>query len=442
MTSTTVPLDDAAALAARDRATLIHPHSRIGAPADPLVVTRGSGARIWDADGKRYLDGTCGLWQCAVGHGRPELAAVAARQIETLEFYSSFGDYTNPRAVELAERLLELAPSGIERVFFTNGGSEGIETAIKLVRFAHAHAGEPERTVILSRDRAYHGVGSASLAATGMPAMKEKMGPLPDGFVHLSQPHAPRTDEDAVDRMVAELEEAIARIGAERIAAFIGEPILGVGGMVPPPEGYWPRVREVLDRHGILLVLDEIVTAFGRTGYWFAAQRYGLEPDLIVTAKGLSSGYLPMGAVLIGRRVLALADGGLFLHGFTYNGHPTCAAVALENLAIIEREGLVERARTVGPDLLARLRPLEQLSHVVEVRGEGLMLGVEVQDADTAAAIAAGCRRDGLIVRAAGVSLVLSPPLVISDAEIDELVELLSANVRARDPEGTVRDAA
>jgi putrescine aminotransferase len=442
MTSSTVAADDVAALAARDKATIVHPHSRIGAPAEPLIVARGEGARIWDAAGKRYLDGTCGLWQCAVGHGRRELAAVAARQIETLEFYSSFGDYSNPQAIALAQRLVELAPEGIERVFFTNGGSEGIETAVKLVRFAHAHAGSPERTVILSRTRAYHGVGSASLAATGMPAMKEKMGPLPEGFVHLSEPHAPRSDAGAVDRMVAELEETIATIGPERIAAFVGEPVLGVGGMVPPPEGYWPRVQEVLRRHGILLVLDEIVTAFGRTGHWFAAERYGLQPDVIVTAKSLSSGYLPMGAVLIGRRVLELADGGLFLHGFTYNGHPTCAAVALENLAIIEREGLLERARAIGPDLLARLRPLEQLGHVVEVRGEGLMLGVEVEDGETAAAIAAGCRRDGLIVRAAGASLVLSPPLVISDAEVDELVELLSANVRARDPEGTVDGAA
>jgi PLP-dependent transaminase len=442
MTDSTAVTADPGALAARDKATIVHPHSRIGAPAEPLIVARGRGARIWDVEGRRYLDGTCGLWQCAVGHGRPELAAVAARQMETLEFYSSFGDYSNPQAIALAERLVELAPEGIERVFFTNGGSEGIETAIKLVRFAWAHAGQPERTVILSRTRAYHGVGSASLAATGMPAMKEKMGPLPDGFVHLSEPHAPRTDAGAVDRMVAELEETIERIGAERIAAFVGEPILGVGGMVPPPEGYWPRVQEVLRRHGILLVLDEIVTAFGRTGHWFAAQRYGLEPDAIVTAKGLSSGYVPMGAVLIGRRVLELADGGLFLHGFTYNGHPTCSAVALENLAIIEREGLLERARQIGPRLLERLRPLEQLDHVAEVRGEGLMLGVEVTEAETAAAIAAGCRRDGLIVRAAGVSLVLSPPLVISDAEVDELVERLSANVRACDPEGTLRAAA
>lgn len=437
MTPSTVAPLDAAALAASDRATLIHPHSRIGAPAEPLVVARGKGAQIWDAEGKRYLDGTCGLWQCAVGHGRAELAAVAARQIETLEFYSSFGDYSNPQAIALGERLLEIAPDGIERVFFTNGGSEGIETAVKLVRFAHAHAGDPDRTVVLSRTRAYHGVGSASLAATGMPAMKEKMGPLPDGFVHMSAPHAPRTDAEAVDRMVAELEQTIERIGPERIAAFVGEPILGVGGMVPPPEGYWPRVQEVLRRHGILLILDEIVTAFGRTGYWFAAERYGLRPDLIVTAKGLSSGYLPMGAVLIGERVLKLADGGLFLHGFTYNGHPTCAAVARENLAIIEREGLLERARTVGPDLLARLRPLEQLDHVVEVRGEGLMLGVEIAEPESAAAIAAGCRRNGLIVRASGASLVLSPPLVITDAEVDELVETLSANVRTQGADGT-----
>lgn len=425
-------------LTERDHAALIHPHSRIGAPATPLVLDRGAGAHVWDVDGKRYLDGTCGLWQCAVGHGRRELADVAARQMARLEFYSSFGDYSNLPAIELAERLLEIAPAGIERVFLTNGGSEGIETAIKLVRFAHASAGEPDRTIVLSREQAYHGVGSASLAATGMPAMKDRMGPLPPDFVHLSAPHAPRHDLAACDRMIDELERRIDEIGGHRIAAFLGEPILGVGGMVPPPECYWPRVQEVLDRHGILLVLDEIVTAFGRTGHWFAAERYGLRPDVVVTAKGISSGYVPMGAVLVGHRVLERADGQLFLHGFTYNGHPTACAVALENLAIIEREGLLERARVAGPRLLAELRELEALDHVVEARGEGLMLGVQIDDPATAAAIAAGCRRDGLIVRASGPSLVLSPPLVIGDEDLVELARILGENVRSL---GAERDA-
>lgn len=433
MTDTT----PSAALAARDQAALIHPHSKIGSPATPLVIDRGQGATIWDADGNEYVDGTCGLWQCAVGHGRRELADVAAAQIGKLEFYSSFGDYTNVPAITLAERLLELAPEGIERVFFTNGGSEGIETAIKLVRLANTNAGRPERHVILSRDRAYHGVGAASLAATGMPAMKAGMGPLPDGFVHLSAPHARVDDAEACDRMVAELEQTIEEIGADKIAAFVGEPILGVGGMVPPPEGYWPRVQEVLRRHEILLILDEIVTAFGRTGHWFAAERYGLEPDVIVTAKGLSSGYVPMGAVLIGRRVLALAEGATFLHGFTYNGHPVGSAVALENLAIIEREGLLERAKTVGARLLDGLRPLAELDQIVEVRGAGMMLGVEAATPEISGAIAAGCRRDGLIVRAAGVSLVISPPLVISDEQADRLVEVFTANARAAAAEGS-----
>ena len=431
MTVSDVPAGTGEAFGARDRATLIHPHATIGAPAEPLVVDRGQGAWIWDVDGKRYLDGTCGLWQCAVGHGRAELAAVAARQMEHLEFFSSFGDYTNVPAIALGERLCELAPPGIARVFFTNGGSEGVETALKLARFAHAHSGHPERTEIVSRDQAYHGVGSASLAATGMPALKDKMGPLPSGFHHVASQQARRWDHDATDRLIGDLERRIEEIGPERIAAFIGEPILGVGGMVPPPEGYWPRVQAILRRHGILLILDEIVTAFGRTGSWFAAERYGLEPDLIVTAKGLSSGYVPMGAVLVGRRVMELADGGTFLHGFTYNGHPVGAAVALENLAIIEREGLPARARAVGARLLHGLRPLEALDHVVEVRGEGLMLGVEIDEPSRAAHIAAECRRTGLIVRAAGPAIVLSPPLVISDEEADELIGLLSDAILA-----------
>src|SRR3954452_8942174 len=292
-----------------DTQHVLHPHQIVGAPKPPIVFVEGRGARIRDEEGNSYIDGTCGLWVCPVGHGRRELAEAARRQMETLEYYASFWEFTNPPAAELAARLAQLSPPGLDRVFFTNGGSEGIETAIKLVRLAWEAHGEPDRDVILSRKSAYHGVGSASLAATGIAPLKEGFGPLPPGFVHLSTPTSSTTAEE----LVAELERAIAEIGEDHIAAFVGEPVLGVGGMIPPPEGYWPRVQEVLRRHGILLIADEIVTAFGRTGHWFASQRYGIEPDLIVTAKGLSSGYVPMGAVLVGRRVLELADGALFL---------------------------------------------------------------------------------------------------------------------------------
>ncbi|TCO54378.1 aspartate aminotransferase family protein [Actinocrispum wychmicini] len=413
-------------LAELDMAGIIHPHTTIGAPDRPVIFARGAGAVLWDVDGKSYVDGTCGLWQCPVGHGRPELAAAAAAQIRRLEFFSSFNDYSNEPAIRLAERLLRLAPAGIEKVFFTNGGSEGNETAIKLARLAQYHAGRPERTVILARTAGYHGMGGGSLSATGIDRLRQGFGPLLPDVEFLGKPHALEHDTDT---LVAELEARIAELGADRIAAFIGEPVLGVGGMVPPPPDYWPRVQEVLRRNDILFILDEIVTAFGRVGHWFAAEYYGIEPDMIVTAKGISSGYIPMGAVLIGRRVLELADGAMFSHGFTYNGHPVGAAVALANLDILEREDLLARAKVLGVRILDGLMPLSELDHVREVRGVGLMLGIEL-DRD-AASVQAGARADGLIVRAAGNNIVLSPPLVITDDQADTLVRVVSKHVRA-----------
>ncbi|WP_406630631.1 aspartate aminotransferase family protein [Amycolatopsis sp. WGS_07] len=417
-------------LASVDQRTLIHPHTVIGAPAEPLVLDRGEGALLWDTDGNQYLDGTCGLWQCPVGHGRAELADVAAEQIRKLEFYSSFGDYSNAPSIRLAERLLSLAPAGMERVFLTNGGSEGNETAIKLARLAFHHAGSPERTVVLARHGGYHGMGGASLAATGIEGLRAGYGPLLPDVEWLGKPHGLEHGPQATDLLVAELEKRIEEIGPHRIAAFIGEPVLGVGGMVPPPEGYWPRVQEVLRRHGILLIMDEIVTAFGRTGHWFGSAHFGVEPDMIVTAKGLTSGYIPMGAVLIGRSVLELAEGATFLHGFTYNGHPVGSAVALANLDIIEKENLLERATVLGARLRARLDPLAELPHVREVRGVGLMLGIEFADRPTAP-VQAGCRADGVVVRASGTSIVLSPPLVITEGQIDTLADVLCKHVAA-----------
>jgi adenosylmethionine-8-amino-7-oxononanoate aminotransferase len=416
-------------LAALDTNLLIHPHTVIGSPPDPLIFERGEGATLWDVDGNQYVDGTCGLWQCAVGHGRPELAQVAAEQIGKLEFYSSFGDYSNEPAIHLAARLVELAPAGIERVFFTNGGSEGNETAMKLARLAQFHAGHPERNIILARGGGYHGMGGGSLAVTGIEKLRTGFGPLVPGVEFLGTPHGLAHGENATDILVAELEERIEQIGADKIAAFIGEPVLGVGGMVPPPDGYWPRVQEVLRRNDILLIVDEIVTAFGRTGHWFASERFGIEPDMIVTAKGITSGYIPMGAVLIGRRVLDLVDGALFLHGFTYNGHPVGSAVALANINLIEREGLLDRANKLGERLLEALTPLGRLDHVREVRGVGMMLGVEL-DRD-ASGVQAGARADGVIVRASGNTIVLSPPLVIQEEQLDTLARVLSTHVEA-----------
>jgi len=410
-------------LAELDRTHVLHPHAVVGAPAAPVIWARGKGATLWDIDGREYVDGTCGLWQCAVGHGREELARVAAEQIEKLEFYASFWNFANEPSIRLAARLAELSPPGLDRIFFTNGGSEGIETAIKLVRLAWHARGETDRNLILSRKSAYHGVGSASLAATGIPPLKEGFGPLAPGFVHLSTPTL-RSDADA---LVTELRTAIEEHGADRIAAFIGEPVMGVGGMIPPPAGYWQHVQEVLREYGILLILDEIVTAYGRTGSWFGAQTYALDPDIIVTAKALTSGYIPMGAVLVHDRVVGMLEGTAFRHGFTYNGHPVGAAVALANLEIIEREGLIARAAAVGARMLERLAPLQELASVAEVRGVGLMLGIELAGDRDAGPVAAVALEQGVVVRASGQKIVMSPPFVIEHGQADRIVDVVSA---------------
>jgi PLP-dependent transaminase len=406
-----------------DARRILHPHATVGHPRPPVIFVEGHGARLRDADGHEYIDGTCGLWVCPVGHGRPELAEAARRQMERLEYYASFWEFSNPPAIELAERLVGLAPPGIERVFYTNGGSEGTETALKLARLAWHAQGKTERRIVLTRAMAYHGVSYAALEATGIPALKQGFGDLPAGFEHLSVPYP--FHGSTTDGLIAELEERIDSVGADRIAAFIGEPVIGVGGMIPPHEDYWPRVQEVLRRHGILLILDEVVTGFGRTGAWFAAEQWGgLRPDLVVTAKGLTSGYFPLGAVLIGERVSAMLDGVAFRHGFTYNGHATGCAVALENISIIDREELVARAARLGERLLAGLSELERLPAVLEARGFGLMAGLEL-DVDDAGELADRIREAGVIVRATGQKLVLSPPLVITEADLDRIVEVI-----------------
>jgi putrescine aminotransferase len=410
-----------------DTAHIVHPHQIVGHPLDPVVVARARASTIWDSDGREYLDATCGLWQCAVGHGRDELARVAADQMGQVEFYASFWDYSNEPSILLASRLAELAGDGLGHVHFTSGGSEGNALAIKLARLGWDQAGEPQRDIILSRQSAYHGSGAgASLSATGIPPLKEGFDPLMEGFVHLSRPHAGRVDTDA---LIDELEATIERLGADHIAAFIGEPIMGVAGVIPPPEDYWPRVEAVLRKHDILLIFDEVITAFGRLGHWFAFERFGIRPDLVVTAKAITSGYFPFGAVLIGDRPMALLDGRFLRHGFTYNGHPVGAAVALENLAIIEREKLIDAVRARGEQLAGGLRALEELEQVQEVRGEGLMWGIELVEGGDGVAAAASLREQGVLVRGLENRIIMSPPFVVTEAEIDRLAGALHAEL-------------
>jgi putrescine aminotransferase len=412
---------------------LVHPHQVLGHPVKPLIMARGEGARVWDVEGNAYIDGTCGLWQCAVGHGHPELIRAASAQMEQLPFYASFWDLSNEPAIRLGERLTQLAGPAYGHVHLTSGGSEGNAFAIKLARLAFNKSGQPQRNVILSRRGGYHGSGAGpSLAATGMPPLHDGFGPLPEGFVHIATPQAGHPEGGDVDALIADLEQTIDRIGPDKIAAFIGEPIMGVAGVIIPPEGYWPRVQELLRKHGILFIFDEVVTAYGRLGCWFATERFDVQPDMIVTAKAITSGYFPFGAVLIGDRPMELLDGQVLRHGFTYNAHPVGAAVALANLEVIERDGLLERVRETGSVLGALLHELAATDAVAEIRGEGLMWAIELADPGADAVVLAREIRDrGVIVRGMGPRMTISPPFVIELGDVERLVETVDAVINA-----------
>jgi adenosylmethionine-8-amino-7-oxononanoate aminotransferase len=443
----------AADLAESDRARIIHPYLP-GSIEDRVVMTEAAGCRLRDADGRDYLDATGGLWLAQVGHGRAELARVAARQIERLEYFTSFWEFTNDRAIELAERLVEISPRCLDHVFFTSGGSEGNEAALKMARYYHYRRGDRERTWILARSRGYHGIGYGSGTATGYDVYHDGFGPMLPHVRHLTPPWPYRTElydgDDPTDFCIEELERTIDEIGAGSIAAMIGEPIMGVAGMVVPPDDYWPRVAEVLRRHGILLILDEVVTAYGRVGAWFGSQRFGVDPDIVTTAKGITSGYVPLGAVLVAPHVAdALAQEHGFPMGYTYNGHPTACAVALANLDIIEREGLLSAAAEVGDHLLGGLRELQELPVVGEVRGVGMMLAVELvadkrtreplPDAEQLERVI--MHETGVIVRNCAHNLVLSPPLVMTTDESDECVRAIRSVLERTGTDGRIAAA-
>jgi putrescine aminotransferase len=413
-----------------DREHLIHPQYVPTADSRTRIMVKAEGARLEDSEGRRYLDATGGLWCAQVGHGRHELAEAASRQIETIEFFASFWDFSNEPSVRLARRLVELAPDNIGGVYFTAGGSESNEIAMMMARMFHSRNGEPDRTLILSRKDAYHGITYGARAATGLDSFHTEIGPLPEGFRHLTAPKPYRL-ENCTDYCVEELERVLDEVGAEQVAAMIGEPIMGVGGMVVPPDDYWPRIEAVLREHGVLLIFDEVVTAYGRTGTWFGAQQFGVTPDLISTAKGITSGYLPLGAVLVSKAVrdATLRESG-FVAGFTYTGHPTCCAVALRNLELLEEEGLLDNAREMGAYLLERFQGLRELPCVGDVRGKGLMLGIElVKDRETkepAVELAATLGEKftdemGVVIRNVEQNLIFSPPLIFTHDDCDEV---------------------
>ncbi|MFI0370593.1 aspartate aminotransferase family protein [Actinomadura sp. 1N219] len=451
-----MPTRSTAHLAELDRRSILHPNLP-GTVDERIVMASGEGCRLRDTEGREYLDATGGLWLAQVGHGRPELAAAASGQMAQLEYFTSFWEFTNVPAIDLAAKLVSISPESLGRVYFTSGGSEGNDAAIRMARLFHHRRGEPDRTWILARRSAYHGISYGGGSATGLPIMQQGMGPhLPD-VAHLTPPWPYHDEwyggEDVTDYCVRELRETIARIGAGNIAAMIGEPVMGVAGMIDPPADYWPRIAEVLAEHGILLILDEVVTAYGRIGRWFAADHFGVRPDIVVTAKGITSGYVPLGAVLISDEIAeTMGEDYGFPIGYTYNGHPTACAVALANLEVIEREGLLDRAVTMGARLGELLRPLEELPVVGQVRQIGMMLAVElVADKETKEPLLPKCapplpdvlrRETGVIVRGGRHALVLSPPLILEDAEAKEIAEALRGVLERLGPDGRVRGAA
>lgn len=421
------------------------------------MIVRAEGCTIYDAEGHAMLDGMGGLWCVNVGYGRQELAEVAYAQMKELPFYHSFFKTATAPAVQLAAKLADKLGGHLQHIFFNNSGSEANDTAFRLARHYWALRGQPERKVIISRWNAYHGSTVAGASLGGM-KMMHAQGDLPiPGISHVMQPYGFNEGfgEDPgkfAERAANAVEERILEIGPEKIAAFIGEPVQGAGGVIIPPEGYWPRVDAILKKYGILLIQDEVICGFGRLGTWFGFQHFGVKPDIVSMAKGLSSGYLPIAATAVSTEIVSVLreHGGDFVHGYTYSGHPTCAAVALRNLEIIEREHLVEHCKNdLALYLAMALRRLDDHPLVGEARSLGLIGAVEIvskkgtnerftgKEGNSGWIVRDACIRNGLMVRAIRDSLVMCPPLIVTHAEIDRIVDTIAKSLN--ETEATLR---
>lgn len=410
------------------RTRLWHPFAAMGkVDGHELVLVRGEGAHVWDAAGTEYIDATAGLWFANVGHGRAEIADAVAAQLRTLAAHHAFGDHANEPALELASRLAELAPIDDAAVFFGTGGGEAVDAAAKIARRYWALVGQPQRTVLVSRRFAYHGTNAYGTSLSGIPAVRDGYGTLVADVVEVAH-----DDPAALATALDELEG--------RVAAFIGEPMIGAGGVIPPPDGYWQEVERVCRERDVLLICDEVISGFGRLGEWFGCERYGFTPDLMTCAKGISSGYVPLSAVIVSGRVRApfwSEDAAPFLHGGTYAGHPGACVAGLVNLDILEREELIERVRRLEPVLRELLEPLRSEGGVADVRSAGLAAAVEL-DADLLAANPAApmaavvaARGQGILTRALrGVALQISPPFVVTEDELATIADALTAGVR------------
>ncbi|TEF21483.1 aspartate aminotransferase family protein [Pseudomonas aeruginosa] len=405
------------------------------------IITKAEGVYIWDSEGNKILDAMAGLWCVNVGYGREELVQAATRQMRELPFYNLFFQTAHPPVVELAKAIADVAPEGMNHVFFTGSGSEANDTVLRMVRHYWATKGQPQKKVVIGRWNGYHGSTVAGVSLGGMKALHEQGDfPIP-GIVHIAQPYwygeGGDMSPDEFGVWAAEqLEKKILEVGEENVAAFIAEPIQGAGGVIVPPDTYWPKIREILAKYDILFIADEVICGFGRTGEWFGSQYYGNAPDLMPIAKGLTSGYIPMGGVVVRDEIVeVLNQGGEFYHGFTYSGHPVAAAVALENIRILREEKIIEKVKAeTAPYLQKRWQELADHPLVGEARGVGMVAALELvknkktRERFTDKGVGMLCRehcfRNGLIMRAVGDTMIISPPLVIDPSQIDELITL------------------
>jgi adenosylmethionine-8-amino-7-oxononanoate aminotransferase len=445
----TAPGVSSADLLARDLASLIHPLHDAAAHRGGHVWVSGRGAMLTDAEGREYIDGLSGLWNVALGHGRRELAEAAREQMATLGYASGYSGSSNPRAIELAERLARLTYPSINRFFFTSGGAEANESAIKVARSYWKLRGRPGKTKVISRELGYHGTTLAAMSATGIAGYWPLFEPRMDGFVHIPAAYPYRgaaTGGTSYGIAAANaLEDAIRREGAETIAMFLAEPVPGVGGVIVPPDDYFPRIREICDTHDVLFASDEVITGFGRTGRWFGLEHWGVVPDIMPFAKAITSGYFPFGGIGVSDEIARTLDQAPapWMHAFTYSAHPTGCAVALRTLQIIEDEHLVAEAARKGAHLMNVLRArLGRHPHVGEIRGLGFMCAIEfVKDRDTRMAFApeeqvgtrihAAAQERGLFSRVRGDVFVLAPPFVTPDDLIDRIGEILGSATKA-----------
>lgn len=432
-----------------DQAHLIHPLHHPALHRAPKVWVEGHGAIIKDIEGRQYIDGLAGLWNVDVGHGRRELAQAAYDQMSKLAYASAYAGATNLPAISLAEKLSELAYPSINTFFFTSGGAESTESSFKTARFYWKARGKPEKVKVIARQRAYHGVTLAAMSATGMPGYWSMFEPRVPGFIQIPAPdpyrYVSRSKEATLGIAAAnELEAAIVQEGPETVAAFIAEPVQGAGGVIVPPPDYFPRIREICDRYGVLFISDEVITGFGRTGRWFGLEHYGVQPDIMQFAKGITSGYFPFGGIGVSDEIAqAINNAPLtqrWMHAFTYSAHPTGCVVALKNIEIIEKEDLVRRAAEQGKHLLARLHTLNGLEGVGNVRGLGLIAAVEIvanketkqlfpPEAQLSQRMYEALLEHGLYTRVLFDCICVCPPLVTTEQEIDRIVEIIGETI-------------